>query len=93
MVEDKYEKRDDRTLCERIGHDYKEISCREKRWYVDEQKYSPTEQSGGADFQGAASDYSWETRRTHYTADMVTYQCSRSGCGDIITRKENERID
>jgi hypothetical protein len=91
MVEDKYERQDNRTLCERIGHDYKEISSRVKRWSVEEDFEVGGGSSCGADWEGANPDGPvMSSSRVHYRADVVTYQCSRRGCGDIITRTENE---
>lgn len=90
MPQDIYEREDNRTLCDRIGHRYKEISSKEKRWSVLEdsvisrERYSPWGEDEGANPDG---DITTRTR-VHYRADLVTYKCTN--CGDEVIKTENE---
>lgn len=93
MPQDTYEREDNRTLCDRIGHRYKEISSRVKRWSVEEEYSLPSGSSTpwGDDSTNPETGTVRSSARVHYKADIVTYRCAN--CGDMITKTENERLD
>jgi hypothetical protein len=94
MVADTYtriEHEDTRSLCERIGHDFREISSRVKRWHVNEEQEMDVIPDRANPDEYRASNTITVRTRTNYRAELVTYRCSR--CNEREERQEDEEIE